>query len=594
MNRNKRRTHQPQNKQCNTCRHKEANCDSIAFERMPVIKKITTGVTLVDCACFQPATPPQAALSENPLIIAFRVILAGVRNFGTPVLFHIEGAPSEASFQIDQAIRLADTQLPLHVDYQLISIVGGRMLTIRPVTKSPLSGRKCIAFCLHALQDQAVTAKEPRIHEPASALARCTSTLSINTEDPRHPVSEIKALAEALNIQDLYRFGERSLAHVDDIAQPAAAPSPKAEACGKLLEAIAPRTEESAAPADPYAHLKAAQAAGKKVQFLCDANVWVDENPIAPGWQYNFPPERYRVAPETAPNLDVGTHTHTHPRVPATLSPTTTSEVDAKAWLADRAARAAAPAQKKDAAPFTSQPEVQALALIVATILGKGEKRIFHTEGRENQQRAVCALLAIQPHCQDFVAHEKYTYQDNGAGYISSTFSTTLPNPPKDSTAAVADTLAKFIAHYPHSQLSLSAPEVAALVVLRDTLRARKRFSQREADMPTIRASAEWIKALGIADLILMMEVGDMGNTSPDLLKPIKVTITPTEDEQRAQAHRAIADALTNPGADIKLPGHDVILDAVLAKMVNDILRQTQTKGYTFHTAEGAFVRCGE
>lgn len=159
-----------------------------------------------------------------------------------------------------------------------------------------------------------------------------------------------------------------------------------------------------AAPADPYAHLKAAQAAGKKVQFLAEPGGWVDQN--AHGWSYMFPPERYRVAPETAPNLDVGTQTH--PRVTATLSQPTQSM-------------------------GTRQQEARATAR--------------------------------------------------------------------------------------------------------------------------------------------------------------RITVT---DELRAQAHRAIADALTNPGADIKLPGHDVILDAVLAKMVNDILRQTQTKGHTFHTAEGVFVRCGE
>lgn len=607
MNHNER-THIPTVKQCAQCRHWSANCDSIAFERMPVAKTNPDGKRLVYCACFQPAplaqalnnlrqadTPPQAALSENPLIIAFRHIMLAMQHPGARVCFKIKGAPGQTSSLVDQAVSTADQQLGLRFEYLHLTITGERVLTLAFLNSKAPSMRRCIWKGLEALGEQAKHANEPRIAKLARLLAHYTSPTSVKTTDPTEPIGELKEFADELGIGKLYRFGERGVSYIDD-APPAAAPEPKAEDKWKLFKAIASRAEESAAPADPYAHLKAAEAAGKKVQFLCDANVWVDENPIAPGWQYSFPPERYRVAPETPPNLDVGTHTH--PRVPATLSPTTTSEVevDVEAWLADRAARAAAPAKKKDAAPFTSQPEVKALALIVAALRdGTGNEHGLVVDENTEYVRMVQMMIPLcnviagmtirerlgmdRPDMADAFRQDQVTSATISASYRA-------PTPDQEPvTRRIGSLLSEFIRLYPHTPLSLSAEEVTALAHLRDFFSGRNSDNETQEPKSVWRAAMQWERALGICDML---------KTYPDLLKPIKVTIPPTEDEQRAQAHRAIADALTNPGADIKLPGHDVTADAVLAKMVNDILRQTQTKGYTFHTAEGAFVRCGE
>lgn len=58
-------------------------------------------------------------------------------------------------------------------------------------------------------------------------------------------------------------------------------------------------------PADPYAELKAARAAGKTIQHKAPSGVWVDENPAAP-WEFASPPDYYRIKPKdhAQPNDD--------------------------------------------------------------------------------------------------------------------------------------------------------------------------------------------------------------------------------------------------------------------------------------------------
>ena len=57
--------------------------------------------------------------------------------------------------------------------------------------------------------------------------------------------------------------------------------------------------EPEAAPADPYAELKAAHAAGKVIQLLMSASedIWADYEPNAE-LSWSFPPYDYRIKPE--------------------------------------------------------------------------------------------------------------------------------------------------------------------------------------------------------------------------------------------------------------------------------------------------------
>lgn len=251
---------------------------------------------------------------------------------------------------------------------------------------------------------------------------------------------------------------------------------------------------------------------------------------------------------------------------------------------------------RQAATPFTSQPEVQALALIVAALRdGTGKEHGLVVDENAEYVRMVQMMIPLcnvitgmtirerlgmdRPDMADAFRQDQVTSAAISASYRA-------PTPDQEPvTRRIGSLLSEFIRLYPHTPLSLSAEEVTALAHLRDFFSGRNSGKTTQEPKSVWWAATQWERALGICDMF---------KTYPDLLKPIKVTIPPTEDEQRIQAHRAIADALASPGADIKLPGHDVTADAVLAKMVNDILRQTQTKGHTFHTSEGAFVRCGE